>query len=133
VLGFKGVAITDAPYMDGISATHTCTQASIMAIEAGNDMITPPWLPSTAQSIITVMKAELQNGKVTQQQVDASVTRILALKIRYNIVSGVSASAMPTTTPPVPPSTCKTPTATNGASCKVLCGCERNHPGNRRV
>jgi beta-N-acetylhexosaminidase len=98
-LGFKGVAITDALYMDGISATYTFTQAAVLAFEAGNDMIMAPWRPSMVQSIITGMKAELQKGKITQEQIDVSVTRILALKIRYHVLPGAGGSATPTVAP----------------------------------
>jgi beta-N-acetylhexosaminidase len=117
-LGFKGVAITDALYMDGISATYSFTQAAIMAYEAGNDMIMAPWRPNMVQSIVTGMKAELQNGKITQQQIDASVTRILALKIRYNLISGATGGSTPT----ISPSTTKTPATTPAGSHQVWCG-----------
>lgn len=85
-LGFKGVIVTDALYMDGISATYTFTQAAVMAYEAGNDMIMAPWRPSMMTSIVTAMKNELTAGRITQEQIDASVTRILALKIRMGIL-----------------------------------------------
>ena len=117
-LGFKGVAITDALYMQGITDRFSFTQAAIMAFEAGNDMIMAPWRPNMMQAIITGMKAELQNGKITQEQIDASVTRILALKIRYNLISGATGRSTPTTTP----STTKTPATTPTTSSAVWCG-----------
>jgi beta-N-acetylhexosaminidase len=117
-LGFKGVAITDALYMQGITDRFSFTQAAIMAFEAGNDMIMAPWRPNMIQAIITGMKAELQKGKITQQQIDASVTRILALKIRYNLITGATGGSTPTTTP----STTKTPATTPTTSSAVWCG-----------
>ncbi|HEY7019660.1 MAG TPA: glycoside hydrolase family 3 N-terminal domain-containing protein [Ktedonobacterales bacterium] len=117
-LGFKGVAITDALYMQGITDRFSFTQAAIMAFEAGNDMIMAPWRPNMIQAIVTGMKAELQNGKITQEQIDASVTRILALKIRYNLISGATGGATPT----VSPSTTKTPATTPTTSSAVWCG-----------
>jgi beta-N-acetylhexosaminidase len=113
-LGFKGVAITDALYMQGITDRFSFTQAAIMAFEAGNDMIMAPWRPNMVQAIITGMKSELQKGKITQEQIDASVTRILALKIRYNLIAGA--------TPTVSPSTTKTPATTPTTSSAVWCG-----------
>jgi beta-N-acetylhexosaminidase len=113
-LGFKGVAITDALYMQGITDRFSFTQAAIMAFEAGNDMIMAPWRPNMVQAIITGMKSELQKGKITQEQIDASVTRILALKIRYNLIPGA--------TPTVSPSTTKTPATTPTTSSAVWCG-----------
>jgi beta-N-acetylhexosaminidase len=85
-LGFKGVIVTDALYMDGISATYSFTQAAVMAFEAGNDMIMAPWRPSMITSIVKAMKAELTAGRITQDQIDQAVTRILALKIRMGIL-----------------------------------------------
>jgi beta-N-acetylhexosaminidase len=117
-LGFKGVAITDALYMQGITDRFSFTQAATMAFEAGNDMIMAPWRPNMLQAIVTGMKAELQKGKITQQQIDASVTRILALKIRYNLISGATGGATPTTTP----STTKTPATTPTTGSTVWCG-----------
>jgi beta-N-acetylhexosaminidase len=117
-LGFKGVAITDALYMQGITDRFSFTQAAIMAFEAGNDMIMAPWRPNMIQAIITGIKVELQNGKITQQQIDASVTRILALKIRYNLISGITGGATPTITP----STTKTPATTPTTGSAVWCG-----------
>jgi beta-N-acetylhexosaminidase len=117
-LKFQGVIVTDALYMDGISATYSFTQAAVLAFKAGNDMIMAPWRPSMITSIITAMKAELTAGRITQEQIDQSVTRILALKIRMGILkadgytpaftSGIgdpskaaagTASAAPTATP----------------------------------
>jgi beta-N-acetylhexosaminidase len=117
-LGFKGVAITDALYMQGITDRFSFTQAAIMAFEAGNDMIMAPWRPNMIQAIITGMKAELQKGKITQRQIDASVTRILALKIRYNLISGATGAATPTATP----STAKTAATRPASDNKVWCG-----------
>jgi beta-glucosidase-like glycosyl hydrolase len=89
-----------------------------MAFEAGNDMIMAPWRPNMVQAIITGMKNELQKGKITQEQIDASVTRILALKIRYNLIAGATGAATPT----VAPSITKTPAATPTTGNKVWCG-----------
>jgi beta-N-acetylhexosaminidase len=110
-LHFNGVAITDALYMDGISATYSFTQAAILALEAGNDMIMAPWRPSMVQSIIAGMKAELQKGKITQAQIDTSVTRILALKIRYHLLPGAIGTSTPTASPSATPTGTRTPTA----------------------
>jgi beta-N-acetylhexosaminidase len=117
-IGYDGVVVTDALYMQGITDRFSFTQAAIMAFEAGNDMIMAPWRPNMIQAIITGMKAELQKGKITQQQIDASVTRILALKIRYNLITGATGGSTPTTTP----STTKTPATTPTTSSAVWCG-----------
>ncbi|HEX9067859.1 MAG TPA: glycoside hydrolase family 3 N-terminal domain-containing protein [Ktedonobacterales bacterium] len=85
-LHFTGVAVTDALYMTGISDKYTVVQAAVLAYEAGNDMIMAPWRPSMMTGIVAAMKKELDAGRYTQAQVDASVTRILALKIRMGLL-----------------------------------------------
>jgi beta-N-acetylhexosaminidase len=85
-LHYDGVAITDALYMDGISSKWSFTQAAVLAIEAGNDMIMAPWRPSMVSSVINGLKDALTKGDLTQAQVDTSVRRILALKIRFHLL-----------------------------------------------
>ena len=85
-LRYNGVAITDALYMQGISDRMSFDQAAVLAIEAGNDMIMAPWQPGMVQGIETGLKQAIANGNLSMAQVDASVQRILALKIRYHLV-----------------------------------------------
>ncbi len=91
-LHYDGVAITDALYMNGVSSKWTFTQASVLAIEAGNDMVMAPWRPSMVSGIINGLKAALNKGDLTQAQIDTSVRRILALKIRYHLLTPPAAS-----------------------------------------
>lgn len=85
-LHFKGVAITDALYMAGITEKWSFTQAAVLAIEAGNDMIMAPWSPALIRSILSGLKAALAKGDLSMAQLDASVQRILALKLRYHLL-----------------------------------------------
>jgi beta-N-acetylhexosaminidase len=89
-LHYDGVAVTDALYMAGITDHYTFTQAAVMAIEAGNDMIMAPWQPYMIQGIVDGLKQALANGSLTMQQVDNSVRRILAVKMLYHLVPGPS-------------------------------------------
>lgn len=99
-LHFDGVAITDALYMAGVADRWSFTQAAVLAIEAGNDMIMAPWQPMMVQGILSGLKQALAKGTLTMSQVDTSVRRILALKIRFHLLPslppvklGVSVSA----------------------------------------
>jgi beta-N-acetylhexosaminidase len=85
-LHFNGVAITDALYMAGIQSKWYFAQAAVMAIEAGNDMIMAPFTPGMIGDILTGLKAALASGALTMDQIDASVQRILALKLRYHLL-----------------------------------------------
>jgi beta-N-acetylhexosaminidase len=85
-LHFTGVAITDALYMTGIQATWTFSQAAVRAIEAGNDMVMAPFTPGMIGDIFIGLKAALASGALSMDQLDASVQRVLALKLRYHLL-----------------------------------------------
>jgi hypothetical protein len=42
--------------------------------------------------VISALKAAVASGALSERQVDAAVTRILALKLRYHIISTPGAS-----------------------------------------
>ncbi len=86
-LHYNGVAITDALYMKGISDKYPFVQAAVMAIEAGNDMIMAPFAPNMISGIIDWLKGDIANGNYSMAQLDASVTRILALKLRFHLLA----------------------------------------------
>lgn len=85
-LHFDGVAVTDALYMAGITDRWSFTRAAVLAIEAGNDMIMAPWRPDMIQAILAGLKEALAQGELSMAQLDASVQRILALKLRYHLL-----------------------------------------------
>jgi beta-N-acetylhexosaminidase len=85
-LHFDGVAITDALYMAGVADKWSFAQAAVLAIEAGNDMIMAPWQPGMVQDIISGLKQALAHGDLTMAQLNTSVRRILALKIRFHLL-----------------------------------------------
>ncbi len=87
-LHFDGVAVTDALYMAGIQSKYNFRQAAVLAIEAGNDMVMAPFTPGMMTGIVTSLKQALATGALSQAQVDNSVRRILALKLRYRVVPG---------------------------------------------
>jgi len=101
-LHFDGVVTTDALYMSGISNTYSFTQASVLAIEAGNDMVMAPWTPGMISGIMNGLKAALAKGDLTQAQIDTSVKRILALKYQYHLLPGLAPSATPAAGTPGP-------------------------------
>lgn len=85
-LRFNGVAVTDALYMAGITDHWSFAQAAVLAIEAGNDMIMAPWQPTMIADILAGLKQAISSGQLSMAQVNASVQRILSLKIRYHLL-----------------------------------------------
>ncbi|HET8842738.1 MAG TPA: glycoside hydrolase family 3 N-terminal domain-containing protein [Ktedonobacteraceae bacterium] len=86
-LGYDGVVITDGLYMHGISERWTLSQASVLAIIAGNDLIEGPYTVAQVGSVVTALKQAMQDGKLTMARLDQSVTRILTMKLEYKMLT----------------------------------------------
>lgn len=87
-MGYDGLIMTDALDMDAIDTTYSMGQASIMAIQAGNDIIT-----IGAHVSIEVMRDAMQTvvnavrrGDIPESRIDESVRRILDAKADYGLL-----------------------------------------------
>jgi beta-N-acetylhexosaminidase len=85
-LGFDGVVITDALYMDGITQHYSMNEAGVLAILAGCDMLEGPMTPTQMVGMINALKTALTSGRLTQARIDLSVRRILVLKMRMGLI-----------------------------------------------
>src|SRR2546430_4738782 len=84
-LGYNGVVLTDALYMLGIANKWNLTQAVVLAIEAGNDMILGVRDSSELSSSVAALKQAIAAGGLSMASINESVTRIIALKIQYHL------------------------------------------------
>ncbi len=75
-MGFQGVVITDAMDMAGVTAWGKREEIIPAAIAAGCDMI----LFAEVKKDFDILQAALGDGRLTWQQLDMAVRRILALK-----------------------------------------------------
>jgi beta-N-acetylhexosaminidase len=85
-LGFDGVVMTDALYMDGIGARYSMPEAGVLAILAGCDMLEGPWTPDQMGAMAQALKDALTSGRLTKARIDQSVRRILILKMRMGLI-----------------------------------------------
>lgn len=85
-LGYDGVVITDGLYMGGISQRWSLSEASVLSIIAGDDMIEGPYTPSLVSQVVTAFKQAIQQGRLSMARVDQAVRRILLLKMQYGII-----------------------------------------------
>ncbi len=92
-LKFQGVIISDTLWMGGISNTYSLAQAAVLAVKAGTDLLLGPRGLHDTQNMIFGLKQAIENGQISQAQIDASVQRILELKLRYKIISPEQATA----------------------------------------
>lgn len=81
-MGFKGLVVTDAMTMGGITNTFGAQDAALKAVEAGVDMILLPPDPSGA---IDALVQAVSSGEIQESRINESVRRILKLKARLGL------------------------------------------------
>lgn len=85
-LHFNGVIVTDGIYMKSLAAHYSFDQIVLLAVEAGEDIISSTYsLDSTAEAE-SVIRDAVTNGTITKQRIDDSVRRILLLKLHYGML-----------------------------------------------
>jgi beta-N-acetylhexosaminidase len=83
-LGFRGIIVTDALDMGGIAKGFSVGDASVLALEAGADVLLMPQDPEAA---INAVAAAVRSGRITQKRIDASVMRILTAKAHVGLAT----------------------------------------------
>ncbi len=86
-LNFKGVIISDTLWMGGISNTYNLSQAAILAINAGTNLILGPRGLQETQSMLSGIKQAASSGAISMDKINASVQLILQLKLQYKVMS----------------------------------------------
>lgn len=79
-MGYDGVVITDAMNMGAIKDNYESDEATLLAVNAGADIVLmPKEFDKAYEGILTAVK----NGTVSEDRIDESVSRILRLKIGF--------------------------------------------------
>lgn len=87
-LGFDGVIVTDSLRMQGVRTTYGDDRVAVLAILAGADqLLDPPSLPVAFDAVM----AAVQSGEITEDRIEQSVRRILAMKWDRGLVSASGA------------------------------------------
>jgi beta-N-acetylhexosaminidase len=76
-LGFKGLIVSDAMSMSGLTLYFTQEEAGVRAVLAGTDILEKP---SDADAMIRGLVAAVKSGRITMERLDESVRRQLAWK-----------------------------------------------------
>ncbi|HKV59667.1 MAG TPA: glycoside hydrolase family 3 N-terminal domain-containing protein [Ktedonobacteraceae bacterium] len=93
-LHFNGVIISDTLWMGGISNTYSLSQAAILAVKAGIDLILGPRGLQDTVTMLANMKQAVTSGQLSMDSINASVLRIIQMKLHYNILTRVQAQQM---------------------------------------
>ncbi|WP_377272478.1 glycoside hydrolase family 3 protein [Peterkaempfera sp. SMS 1(5)a] len=81
-LRFDGVVVTDSLGMAGVRERYGDARVPVLALKAGADqLLDPPDLPLAYRSVLHAV----QDGELTESRIDASVTRVLRLKLRHRL------------------------------------------------
>ncbi|MCM1315017.1 MAG: glycoside hydrolase family 3 protein [Prevotella sp.] len=81
-LGFDGIAITDAQQMNTISTVYSSGDAAVMSIQAGIDIIL---MPENLQEAVDSVCDAVENGSISEERIDESVSRILNKKYELGL------------------------------------------------
>ncbi len=76
-LGFEGLIVTDALNMKALYRNYTLADISVLAVEAGNDLLL--FSPDPALTHRAILDA-VETGRLSEKQIDKSVRRILLAK-----------------------------------------------------
>ncbi len=83
-LGFKGLIFTDALNMKGVAANFAPGTIEVKAIQAGNDVLL---FSGNVKLAIDSIIAAVADGRITQERINHSVTKILQAKYKYIVAA----------------------------------------------
>ncbi len=81
-LRFKGLVVTDALDMAGVTSLYPQGELAVRAIEAGADVLLMPEDPDIC---IRALLAAVKSGRLSRRRIDASVMKVLAAKQRVGL------------------------------------------------
>lgn len=82
-LGFQGVIITDSLQMEGVRQEHPDAEIPVLALKAGADLLL---MPKDLQTAIDGVIGAVRSGELSEQRIDESVQRVLALKAARGVL-----------------------------------------------
>jgi beta-N-acetylhexosaminidase len=76
-LGYRGLVVSDAFDMGGITEHFDAGEAAVRAIEAGEDQV---MMSPNVDAAVAAVKAAVKSGRIPESRIDESVARILDAK-----------------------------------------------------
>jgi len=84
-MGFNGIIITDGMEMDGLRKTYPKgADAEIKCLQAGIDVLL---LPNELSIIIPLLKKAIEDGELSEQEIDEKCLKVLQMKEKWDIPS----------------------------------------------
>jgi beta-N-acetylhexosaminidase len=85
-LGFTGVVITDDLEMEAITENWSVSDAAVMAVGAGADIVIVAHTAVEQEATRDALVAAINSGQLDEEKIDAAVVRILDMKKKHRIV-----------------------------------------------
>jgi beta-N-acetylhexosaminidase len=82
-LHFRGLTVTDALSMEGVGQGYTVERSAVLAVLAGSDILLKP---TDTRRAIDAVVAAVERGEIARDRIDASVRRLLELKLRLGAI-----------------------------------------------
>ncbi|MDM7954420.1 MAG: glycoside hydrolase family 3 N-terminal domain-containing protein [Cyanobium sp. CZS 25K] len=89
-LGFQGLIVTDALVMEAIAGRYGASEAAVLALEAGADLVL---MPGDAEGAIDAIVAAVRSGRLSLEQLQTSLERRRLALARCPADGGASASS----------------------------------------
>lgn len=86
-MGFQGLILTDCMEMDAIIKNYGIEKGSVLAVNAGADIICISHHMDVQIRGITAIKNAVLNGEISYKRIDESVQRIINMKEKYGLFS----------------------------------------------
>jgi len=83
-LNFKGMIVTDALSMSGLTIYFSQDEAAVRALEAGADMLLKP---SDVEAAFRGVRDAVKNGRLTEKRIEESARKVLAAKHDLGLVA----------------------------------------------
>ncbi|HZQ36666.1 MAG TPA: glycoside hydrolase family 3 N-terminal domain-containing protein, partial [Dehalococcoidia bacterium] len=84
-LGYQGVVMTDDLAAAAIRHRWSPADAAVKALQAGADLLLISGPAADQAAAMDAVIAAVKDGRIPEAQIDASVARVLALKLRYGV------------------------------------------------
>ncbi len=94
-LGFTGVVTTDCMEMNAISEGIGTAEGAVAALKAGVDLIMVSHLQSRQYETLSLVKAAVQSGEITEGELDTAYERVKRLKADYLTWEDIPLAATP--------------------------------------
>ena len=81
-MGYDGIIVTDALNMGAVVQHYTSAEAAVKALQAGADLLL---MPENFEEAYQGVLAAAEEGRISQERIDASVRKILEVKLRMRL------------------------------------------------